>query len=242
MLANMTEGSTVRRVAPATPGSAIRARRSYLGLKQEDIVERTNNVINMRLISRLENDHKSPASLTLTKYNALVAALQWTRQEFQDATGVAPTSEETLPGSRPYRPTVDIPIAGTVSAGLANLGGSMDAAETMPVDLPAVGLTGVNTHDLVWLRVNGDSMMSEKAARYVPPGSYVLVEVGAVPRNGEMVVAWLPNRDTAVLKEYQESGDPILRSYNPSGPVFRLRDEPIEVRGVVKLVQFKPGA
>lgn len=240
MLATMPRETPTRRVAPATAGSAIRARRNYLGLKQEDIVERSNHVINMRLLSRLENNHKSPASLTLTKYNALVAVLQWTREEFMEATGVAPTVEE-LPDSVPYRPSTEVPIVGTVSAGLSSLGGHVQDAETLPIDLTAAGLPGINPNDLVWLRVNGDSMVSDYAARHVPQGSLVLVEVGAIPRDGELVVAWLDNRDMAVLKQYRESGDPILRSYNPSGPVFRLSDEPVDVRGVVKLVQFRPG-
>lgn len=241
MLDYMTQDQPVRRVSPATPGAAIRARRAYLGFKQEDIVERTRNVVNMRLLSRLENDHKSPSSLSISKYNALVGALQWTPTEFEDATGVAPVTVESIPGARPYEPSLEIPVAGTVSAGLTMLGNRMDDAETIPIDLEAAGLAGVNPSDLVWLRVNGDSMMSDYASRYVPQGSLVLVEVGAAPRSGSLVVAWLDNREIAVLKQYQEDGDPILRSYNPRGPVFRLQDEPVDVRGVVRLVQFKPG-
>lgn len=240
MLFHMTQDKPTRRAPPASPGAAISARRYYLGLKQEDVVERSNNVINMRLISRLENDHKSPASLSISKYNALVAALEWTRAEFQDATGVAPASE-VLPGATPYAPNLEIPVAGTVSAGLTHLGGSMIDAETIPIDLEAAGLAGVNAQDLVWLRVNGDSMVSDAASRFVPPSSIVLVEVGGLPTDGDLVVAWLENRDVMVLKQYREGGDPILRSFNPSGPVFRLRDEPVEVRGVVRLVQYKPG-
>lgn len=67
MLAYMTVEEQTRRVPPATPGAAIRARRNYLGLQQEEIAARTNNVINLRLLSRLENDHKSPSSLSISK-------------------------------------------------------------------------------------------------------------------------------------------------------------------------------
>lgn len=117
----------------------------------------------------------------------------------------------------------------------------MPHADTLPVDLEASGLRHVNPQDLVWMLVNGDSMVSERASRSVPQGSLVLVEVGALPRHGDMVVAWLPARDTAVIKQFQEGSDSVLRSYNLAGPVFRLGEEPLEIRGVVRLVQYKPG-
>lgn len=241
MLGLMESQHANRGAGPATPGAAIRARRIYLGLSQEDIAESTSNVINLRLLSRLENNHKSPASLSLSKYNALTKVLRWTSQEFRDATGVAPVTE-SLPVASEYVPSHYIPIVGTVSAGLTNLGGDMDGMDTLPVDLHAAGLAHVNHHDLVWMRVNGDSMISESAAASIPHGAMVLVEVGAVAKNHDLVIAWLENRETAVIKQYREASDVILRSYNPSGPVFRITDEPIDVRGVVRLVQYKPGA
>lgn len=242
MLTVMTPDKPQQRTTrPATPGDAIRSRRIYLGLQQEDLVERSNGALNFKLLSRLENNRKNPKDLTISKYNALVEVLQWTNDEFRENVGVAPQSE-SLPGSLPYVPSVQVPVIGTVSAGLAHVGEPMDEADTLPVDLDAAGLKGVNPKDLVWLTVNGDSMISEAATASVPHKSRVLVELGAQPRDGDIVVAWLENHDTAVIKQYQERGDAVLRSYNPGGPVFRLGNEPFDVRGVVRLVQFKPGA
>lgn len=240
MVSLMAKETTNKRVGPRTPGNAIAARRRYLGLSQTDVADRTNGIINERLLTRLENNHKSASSLSLTKYNALVSVLQWTPNEFMEATGVAPVHDE-LPNARAYRPNVQIPLVGTVGAGLASIGGSMQNAETLPIDLEASGLQHVNPRDLVWMLVNGDSMVSEHASRSVPQGSLVLVEVGALPRHGDMVVAWLPARDTAVIKQFAEGSDSVLRSYNLAGPVFRLGEEPLEIRGVVRLVQYKPG-
>lgn len=237
-MSNSYEGG---RVKPASPGKAIAARRKYLGLTQPDVVERTNNVINGSLLTRLETDRKSPGSLSLSKYNALVAVLQWTNEEFKAATGVAPVSQ-SLPNIMEYLPSSQIPIVGSVSAGLASVGGDMEGLDTLPVDLNAAGLQNVNPRDLVWMRVNGDSMISETVSKALPHGALVLVEVNAVPQNSDVVVAWLENRETAVIKQYRESADVILRSYNPRGPLFRLEDEPVDVRGVVRLVQYKPGA
>lgn len=240
MLVSMTTDRPRRRIPPKSAGAAIAARRKYLGLTQEELADRTNNIINVRLQTRLENNKMSAATLTLTKYNALVAGLQWTREEFMAATGVAPASEE-IPGSFPFHPSIRVPVLGTVSAGLASIGGEMDDVETMPVDLEASGLRGINPDSLVWLIVNGDSMVSETAGRHVPPGSRVLVEVGGLPTDGDLVIAYLGARDTYVVKKFREQSQTVLRSLNPSGPVFRLGDEPLEIRGVVKLIQYKPG-
>jgi len=241
MLVSMTTEQPTRRIVrPKSPGTAIAARRKYLGLTQADVAELSHGVLNERLQTRIENDEKSVASLALTKYHSYLDVLQWTFREFKDATGYAPAVEE-MPHARPYNPSFWVPIAGTVSAGLTSIGGEMDDVDTMPVDLEAQGLQGVNRNSLVWLIVNGDSMVSDTVARNIPRGSMVLVEVGGLPSDGDLVVAYLPKRDAMVVKQYRESADAVLRSYNPTGPAFRAADEPIEVRGVVKLVQFKPG-
>jgi len=240
MLPDMAGQPRNRHVAPASAGAAIKARRLYLGLSQEEVAERTRGVINMRMLSRLENNHKSPSSLSLSKYNALVRVLQWSTQEFKEATGAAPVTE-SLPNSLEYSPSSRIPIVGSVSAGLTTVGGDMTELDTLPVDLAAAGLHHVNEHDLVWMRVNGDSMISETVSKSIPHGSMVLVEIGAIAQNHDVVVAWLEHREAAVIKQYRESADVILRSYNPRGPLFRLEDEPVDVRGVVRLVQYRPG-
>ncbi len=149
-------------------------------------------------------------------------------------------TSDPFSSSENYTPTLPVPILGTVGAGLHALDTDIDydGVEYLPMDPTEPRLRG--RLRLVALRVNGDSMVSDVVARSVRPGSMVVVEIGAIPQDGNLVVAWLPNRDTAVLKQFRESSDAVLRSFNPSGPVFRAADEPIEIRGVVRVVQTYP--
>lgn len=246
MLATMAVGKTnAPAVRPLSTGHAIASRRKWLGLTAEDVVERTNNAINLKLLSQLENNRYDPRKLTLGKYQALLRVLKWTPAEFEEATGVPPLTSEYLPGATEYTPTLRVPVMGTVSAGLAAIEEMGEAESYVHID-PGLSpaLASAAPRNLYALRVNGDSMVSDKASLTVPDGSIVIVEVGAVAEHGNLVVAWLPNRETLVVKLFQEGrdgeGDVVLRSYNPRGPMFRLGAEPIEVRGVVRLVHIVP--
>lgn len=237
MLGGMAASAPKRPVIPpVSPGAAIAARRTYLGLSQQDVVLRSRGVINLKLLSKLENDHVNPGTLRLAKYQALLEVLQWTPSEFEEATGVTPAISD-LPGAAPYRPTVSIPMVGTVSAGLAGVEEMVEYSDSIPIDPQSKVFRHAREENLVALLVNGDSMMSDATSRKIAPGSHIIVEVGAAPRDGQLVVAWLPERDIAVVKQYRENSNTILRSLNPAGPVFRLGEEPIEIRGVVRMVQ-----
>lgn len=242
MLAVMAVGEKNRpAVGPLSSGHAIASRRKWLGLTAEELVERTDGHINLKLLSQLENNHYEISDLRLVKYKALLGALQWTPSEFEEVTGVPPLTSESIPGAEAYTPTLRVPIVGSVSAGLAAIEEMVEADAYLHIDprlSPAI--SRANPGSLYGLKVNGDSMISDYASKIVPDGSHVVVEVGAAPEHGDLVVAWLPNRETLVLKLYQEDNHVVLRSYNPRGPVFRLGQEPIEVRGVVRMVQIIP--
>lgn len=246
MLAYMAATTQTRRATRAkSVGAFLKARRAYLGLTAAEFVERTNGVITLKLLSQLENDHRHPSSLRVTKYRALLAALELTPQEFERETGVPPlTSDPTddLPGSVPFTGSLRVPIAGTVSAGLLAVQMETDFADFLNLDPHLPGLRGRDDSRLVAVKANGDSMVSERASFSVPHGSTLVVEIGAIPTDRDLVVAWLDEHDTAVVKEYREGKDAVLRSYNPRGPVFRLSDQPFDVRGVVRMVITTPGA
>ena len=93
---------------------------------------------------------------------------------------------------------------------------------------------------LVVLTVNGDSMVSPNAALSVPHGSMVIVERGAMPTDGELVVAWIDELELSVLKRYDEGDDVVLKSLNPRGPVFRAGEHKIDIRGVVRFYIGRP--
>lgn len=219
-------------------GAAIAARRRALNLTNDDVVNLTKGVVNQKLLSRLENDHVGIQKLRVTKLAALLSALRWTVADLEEATGVK--LSEGLPGAESYVPNLRLPVLGTVAAGLRDVDESMsEPVDFLTVDPHSSGLRGRPTEQLVVLTVDGDSMMSENVQRSIPHGAQVIVELGATPVNNDIVAAWLPDHGTAVLKRYQEEGA-ILRSHNPRGPVFRLDDANIEVRGVVRLVQYRP--
>jgi SOS-response transcriptional repressor LexA len=221
-----------------SPGSAVAARRRALDLTVDDVVNLTKGVINQKLLSRLENDHVSVAQLRVNKLSALLAALRWTVAELEGATGVS--LNEGIPGTESYVPSLRLPVLGTVSAGLRDASQSMsEPIDYITLDPHAAGLRGRPHDRLVVLEVNGDSMMSESVQRSIPHGAQVVIELGGVPVDNDIVAAWLPEFETAVLKRYREHGA-VLRSNNPTGPVFRLNDTEIDVRGVVRWVQFKP--
>jgi SOS-response transcriptional repressor LexA len=230
-----------RATRPASVGAALKARRNFLGLKAEEVVERTGGTINLKLLSKIENNHVSPASLKLGKYRMLLAALELTPAEFEELTGVhaALPEPEELPGSVPYIPTLRIPVVGTVSAGLRGHR-VIDSETFLALDPSLPGLVGRSEANLVALRVNGDSMVSERVGLSIRSGAHVVVELGAIPVDGDLVAAWLPAREVAVLKKFREEPDTVLRSLNPLGPVFRLADEPIDIRGVVRMVLSYP--
>jgi len=239
MLASMAANVTTRPTAGAiSPGAAIAGRRRALGLTIEDVVNLTRGVVNQKLLSRLENDHISASQLKVTKLTALPSALRWTVADLEEATGVK--LNEGLPGAEAYAPSLRLPVLGTVAAGLRDVDQSMDhPTDYLSVDPHASGLRGRPFKNLVVVLVDGDSMLSDRASRTIPHGASVIVELGATPVDGDIVAAWVPEYDTAVLKKFNEK-DALLRSNNPRGPVFRLIDTDIQIRGVVRLVQYRP--
>jgi SOS-response transcriptional repressor LexA len=239
MLASMAANTTTRPfVGAISPGAAIAGRRRALGLTIEDIVNVTRGVVNQKIVSRLENDHIGIQSLKVTKLTALLSALRWTVADLEEATGVK--LNEGLPGAEAYTPTLRLPVLGTVAAGLRDVEHSMDnPTDYLSVDPHASGLRGRPAKNLVVVIVDGESMLSDRVSRSIPHGASVIIELGAVPVNGDIVAAWIPDHGTAVLKRYDEE-DAVLRSNNPRGPVFRLIDMDVEIRGVVRLVQYRP--
>jgi len=221
-------------------GARIAGRRGYLKLSRPRIAELTNGVLYERLQKRIEDGDKAVRTLRVDQIAAYMQALEWTREDFERETGVElPDDHAGVPGSEPYEGGLMVGYFGTVSAGLQDIQDEGDPERMIPIDPALPGLKGRTKGHLGLLRVNGDSMVSPKAAESIPEGSMVLVEWGAAPAQGDIVVAWLESHETAVLKQYQEGTDVVLRSFNPKGPVFRAEEMPT-VRGVVRTVMRKP--
>lgn len=223
-------------------GRTVAARRNYLGKSQPNIESETNGVIYVKLLSRIETGKQSLGSLSSHKLGFLIRALEWTNQEFTEATGVSVGYDpKPIPTAEPYVPSVQVPIYDSVSAGLsAATGGDSQVKDYLGLDTRLPNLRGRNHDRLVVMPVNGDSMVSPKAHESIPEGSLVVVEVGAIPQHSDVVVAWIEDENLAVLKRYEEGSDVVLTSYNPNGPVFRFGEKQAEIRGVVRLVMRKP--
>lgn len=70
------------------PGRKIAARRAELNKSLMDIENETEGVIYSKLLYRVENAKKPLETLNVRQLNALLKALEWTPQEFTEATGV----------------------------------------------------------------------------------------------------------------------------------------------------------
>lgn len=77
------------------------------------------------------------------------------------------------------------------------------------------------------LRVDGDSMKNEGIFN----GDYVLVERRDVARNGDQVVALLPNGETTLKTYYKEADHIRLQPANPDFEPIRVKE--CKVQGVV---------
>ena len=214
-------------------GRTIKARRVYIGKSQPDIERETNGALYVKLLSRLETGQKQLETLSFTKLRTLIAALEWTTEQFVQATGIQIDVE--LPNATPYNASFAVPVFPSVSAGLASTIDEDLVIGHYMLDPAVSGLRGRNMNNMRIMMVNGDSMASSELAQSIPDGSYVVVELGAVPRAGDIVVAWIDKLDTAVLKRFEEDDTAVLTSYNPAGPVFRASEYDMDIRGVVRM-------
>lgn len=108
------------------------------------------------------------------------------------------------------RQIVDIPLFGTIPAGLAE-DRQQEAVGCVTVDIASVGVKP--TARTFGLEVKGDSMIG----RHILPGDIVIVEHGLTPKPGDVVAALIDGEST--LKTFMlQRGKPCLRAENPRYP------------------------
>ncbi len=115
---------------------------------------------------------------------------------------------------------VDLPVLGTIMAGHP-----IEAVE----DRDTVRLSDLIPHgpDHYLLRVKGDSMIQD----HIQDGDYVVIESRRVARQGEMVVAVLPDNEATLKRFYKEEDRIRLQPANPNFPPIFFSE--VEIRGVV---------
>ena len=120
---------------------------------------------------------------------------------------------------------VDIPLYGSISAGLPQAR-EQDAEGCVSVDVESIGCKPAR--NAFALRVTGDSMMG----RHILDGDFVVLEHGPEPRNGQIVAALIDGAST--LKTFVlRGGKPFLRAENPKYPDLIPAQE-LMIQGVFK--------
>ena len=126
--------------------------------------------------------------------------------------------------------SISIPIFGAIAAGEPLMAfpdsSTGDAVET--IDLPTSLLP--KTDSLFALRVKGQSMIED----LIDDGDVVLFQRRDTAQPGEMIAAWLKERQEATLKRFYPEGDKVrLQPANSSMSPIYVDASDIEVQGVV---------
>ena len=140
---------------------------------------------------------------------------------------------ELLDGSsdRPRRNVVRVPLLGNIAAGEPlpiPSDDSWHAAALDNLEMPSSLTKGKS--NVYALRVKGTSMIDALVA----DGDLVLIEPVPQAENGDMVAAWLTDRDEATLKRFYLEGDTVrLQPANDTMEPINVPAEHVAVRGRV---------
>jgi repressor LexA len=116
-----------------------------------------------------------------------------------------------------------LPICGTIAAGAP-----IEAIESSGTDETLELADLIPPHgDVYVLRVQGNSMIEDA----ICDGDLVLIERRTEARNGETVVAVLPDEETTLKRFYRENGHIRLQPANSTMQPIITKD--VELRGVV---------
>jgi repressor LexA len=122
--------------------------------------------------------------------------------------------------SRPTR----FPLVGRIAAGYP----IEKVPEMDEIDLSDIVGRGNRTDSTFALKVEGDSMRDEG----ILDGDYVLVERSEIARNGDKVVALLPDGQTTLKTFFKEEDFIRLQPANPAYEPIRVRY--CQIQGIVK--------
>lgn len=118
---------------------------------------------------------------------------------------------------------VDLPLLGTVAAGLPIEAIEQQESLAVPHDMLRAGNNYV-------LRVKGNSMVDEQ----IRDGDYIVVNSRQTAENGEMVVALVQGESATVKKYFRERDGRIrLQPANPTMDPFFYAEEDVQVQGIV---------
>jgi repressor LexA len=133
------------------------------------------------------------------------------------------------------RGIVPVALVGSIVAGnpvnIPDATPYVDDDKIMSVPQELIG--GVDPAQVFALRVNGQSMIDA----YIDDGDIVVLRKQQTARNGEMVAAWLTDRNETTLKHFFDDGDRIrLQPANPSMSAIFVDKDKVEIQGRVLAV------
>ena len=194
------------------PGEAIRKRREELGLSLRELARRAG--VSYALIGALERgDIDLRRSRTSTIYG-LLRALEWTPEEFAEATGLELPGVTREPKAEDLGMPVEVYTLPLIQAG-AGPPWYQDEAETITLALPELRYP---KDKLFVVRIVGDSM-----SPYLENGDLAVVyQDPGLAAKGKAVAVWLAD-DGVVIKRFlgeTEDGLFYLGNDNPAYPPF----------------------
>ena len=121
-------------------------------------------------------------------------------------------------------PSVELPLLGSVAAGLPIEAITDDETLAVPPDMVR------RQKDNYVLRVEGNSMIDEQ----IRDGDYIVVQAQDNAEDGQMVVALVAGESATVKKLYREPGDRIrLQPANPTMAPIIEEAHNVQIQGVV---------
>jgi len=161
-------------------------------------------------------DELGVSKITIFEHVEALAAKGMVVRHSYRARSLELTSSARLPDERPSL----IPLVGRIAAGRP-----IETFETPDaVDLETLYTSRFPVRTL---KVTGDSMIDE----HIRDGDYVVYEERSNARNGETVVALLPDSETTLKKFYKEKGRVRLQPANARFEPIFVRE--VEIQGVV---------
>lgn len=133
--------------------------------------------------------------------------------------------------------TVRVPLLGRIAAGLPIPVLTENAHLDPDIDVVSVPAELIGSRQNVYaLKVQGQSMVDA----LIDDGDIVIVQHARTAENGEMVVAWLPDRKETTLKRFYLEGDRVrLQPANSQMEPIILPADQVEIQGRVIAVLRK---
>ena len=147
------------------------------------------------------------SSTSVVDYNLQILQREGYLQRKREVSrGIELLGEAASSAGDTFRNLMTVPVLGNIAAGeplpVANTG-PWNNADFDNVDLPPFLTKG--KENIFALRVKGESMIDA----LVGDGDLVLLEPVTQPQNGDMVAAWLQDREEATLKHFYLDGDQV---------------------------------